>query len=114
MRKFRMMILVALAGAVWKKWLQPRLPAAKTQLAQTRDRVEPALRKLTGKARHASKNAVESVRDLSLAAAETAEAVRDVTLSAAETADSVASTIAEPGADDATHAHTDRRASSSH
>jgi len=44
---------------------------------------------------------VESVRDASFSAAETAEAVRDVSLSAAEAADSVANAMAEHHAEHA-------------
>jgi hypothetical protein len=99
MRKLRFMMVLALAGVAWKKLIQPRLPAAKAQLAQTRERVEPALRKVSGEVRSVSKSAVESVRDLSLSAAETAEAVRDASLAAAETADSVANAIEETDAD---------------
>ena len=83
MRTLRMTILLGLAGMAWK-YLKPKLPAAKAQLAKARDRVEPALRDATTKVRAASKDAAESVRDVSL--------------SAAETADAVAGAIAEPDA----------------
>jgi hypothetical protein len=83
MRTLRMTILLGLAGMAWK-YLKPKLPAAKAQLAKARERVEPALRDATTKVRSASKDAAESVRDVSL--------------SAAETADAVAGAIAEPDA----------------
>jgi hypothetical protein len=78
-----MTILLGLAGMAWK-YLKPKVPAAKAQLAKARERVEPALRDATNKVRSASKEAAESVRDVSL--------------SAAETADAVAGAIAEPDA----------------
>jgi hypothetical protein len=101
MRTLRILILLAVAGMAWKKLLQPRLPAAKAQLAKTRDRVEPALHKAADDVRSASKHALESARDMSLSAAETAEVVRDATLSAAETADSVATAMMAPEGDPA-------------
>src|SRR5258705_10431718 len=74
MRLLRLTILLGLAGLAWKK-LQPKLPAAKAQVAKARERIEPALRDVTDKVRSASKDAAESVRDASLTTAETADSV---------------------------------------
>jgi hypothetical protein len=99
MRKLRLLVLIALAGFAWKQ-LQPRLPALKAQVRKIRGRVEPAVHQAADGVRSVSKNAAESVRDLSLTAAETAESVRDTSISAAATADSVATAIGVPEAAD--------------
>ena len=74
LRLLRLTILLGLAALAWKK-LQPKLPAAKAQVAKARERIEPALRDMSDKVRSASKDAAESVRDASLTTAETAESV---------------------------------------
>jgi len=83
MRTFRMAILLGIGGLIWKA-LKPKLPAVKAQLANARDRIEPALRDATDRVRSASKDGAESVRDASL--------------SVAEAADSVAHVVADPAA----------------
>jgi methyl-accepting chemotaxis protein len=78
MRTLRMTILLGLAGLAWK-YVKPRLPAARAQMAKARERIEPALRDATTKVRSASKDAAESVRDVSLSTAETADALVEAT-----------------------------------
>jgi ElaB/YqjD/DUF883 family membrane-anchored ribosome-binding protein len=74
MRTLRMAILMGIAGLIWKA-LKPKLPAAKAQLANARDRIEPALRDATNRVRSASKDGAKSVRDASLSVAEAADSV---------------------------------------
>jgi hypothetical protein len=74
MRTLRMTVLLGLAAMAWK-WIKPKLPAAKAQVAKARERIEPALRDATNSVRSGTKNAAESVRDVSLTAAESAESV---------------------------------------
>jgi hypothetical protein len=85
MRLLRLTILLGLVGLAWKKLIEPRLPAAKDQVAKARERIEPALRDATDKVRSASKDAAESVRDASLSTAETAESVANAIPDADET-----------------------------
>jgi uncharacterized membrane protein len=80
MRTLRMTILLGLAGVAWK-YVKPKLPAARAQMAKARERIEPALRDATTKVRSASKDAAESVRDVSLSTAETADALVEATSS---------------------------------
>ena len=74
MRMLRLTVLLALAGLAWK-WIKPKLPAARAQVAKARERIEPALRDASNSVRSATKDAAESVRDVSLTAAESAESV---------------------------------------
>jgi Tfp pilus assembly protein PilX len=63
MRTLRLAVLLGLAVLAWKL-VGGRMPAVKAQIARARERIEPTLR-----------DAAESVRDASLAAAESAESV---------------------------------------
>jgi len=63
MRALRAMILLGLAALAWKA-LKPNMPAVKAQIDKMRDRIAPPVH-----------NGAETVRDASLAVAETADSV---------------------------------------